>query len=250
MFQTERMDKIISILKANGFVTVKYLTKELHYSTATVNRDLNALEQMGEIVRSYGGVELKDQKALPLTFRYEFAKHEKKRLAKRAAELIEDGDTVFMDGSTTVQYMGEYILEKKDLTVLTNNLALSIFLSEYGIRVIVLGGEIVETPYMLSGADSIETASRYKADKFFFSTAGVSSDGEMSYTGDEFFTLHRTMLRNSKKSCFLTDKEKIDNPRAKIILGDFSLVSYVISDHLFDENVHLRFPDTEFIYLE
>ena len=249
MFQKERMERIISILKLHGYVTVKYLTEELHYSTATINRDLNALEQMNEVKRSYGGVELQAPRSVPVTFRYEQAKLEKKRIAKRASELIEDGDTVFMDGSTTVQYIGEYILEKKNITVLTNNTALSAFLSEYGIDVVVLGGRVMEPPYMLAGHDTVETASRYKADKCFFSTASVSRGGEMAYTGDIFFTMHKTMLRNSEKSFYLVDRKKIDHPCGRVVLGDFSLVDCVISDYRFGEDTREKFPDTEFIYV-
>ena len=250
MFQKERMEKIISILKLHGFVTVKYLTEELHYSTATINRDLNALEQMDEVKRTYGGVELKTPTTIPVIFRYEQAKPEKKRIARYAASLIMDGDTIFMDGSTTVQYIGEYLLEKKGITVLTNNTALSAFLSEHGIDTVVLGGRVMEPPYMLAGHDTVETASRYKADKCFFSTAAVSSNGEMAYTGDIFFTLHKTMLRNSEKTFYLVDRKKVNHPCAKVILGDLSLVDCVISDYRFKEQTLSLFPTTEFIHVK
>ena len=55
MYQKERIDKIMEILKENGYVTVKYLTDKLHYSNATVNRDLNIMESRKLITRSYGG---------------------------------------------------------------------------------------------------------------------------------------------------------------------------------------------------
>ena len=247
LYQKERMERILSILKTNGYVTVKYLTEELHYSTATINRDLNLLEQMNEITRSYGGVELKAPQIVPVMFRYEQGKPYKKRIAKRAAQTVEDGDTIFMDASTTVQYMGEHLLDKKNITVLTNNTALSAFLSEYGIDVIVLGGRIMEPPYMLAGMDTVETVLRYKTDKCFFSTAFVTHEGEMAYTGDIFFNMHKAMMRNAKKTFYLVDHEKIDRKGAKVVLGDFSLVDCVISDHLFSAETHARYPNTEFI---
>lgn len=58
MYQKERIDKIMEILKENGYVTVKYLIDKLHYSNATVNRDLNIMASRKLITRSYGGVEL------------------------------------------------------------------------------------------------------------------------------------------------------------------------------------------------
>lgn len=249
MYQKERIEKILAILKCNGYVTVKYLTEQLHYSTATINRDLNILEQMDKIKRSYGGVELKTPQTVPVMFRYEQGKVSKKRIAKQAAELVTDGDTIFVDGSTTAQYMGEYILEKKNITVLTNNIVLSSFLSEHGIQVIVLGGRIMEPPYMLAGHDTVETASHYKADKCFFSTAFVSKKGEMAYTGDIFFTLHKTMIRNSKETFYLVDSTKVNRVGAKVVLGDFSLINCVISDYQFDEDTHNIYPNVNFIHV-
>lgn len=115
MYQKERTDAIYNIIKEKGYVTVKYLVEEMHYSNATINRDLNILEKQALIKRSYGGAEIVEQKEVPLIFRY----HKMK-----AAELIYDGDTIFIDGSTTTESIGKYITNKKDITVITNNLAL------------------------------------------------------------------------------------------------------------------------------
>ncbi len=250
MYQNERMEAILAILRKQGYATVKYLTECLHYSTATVNRDLNRLEQAGEIKRTWGGVELLTPQTVPVLFRYDQGKPSKKRIAKRAAAEIEDGDTVFMDGSTTVQYMGHYILEKKELTVITNNIALASSLSEAGIDVVVLGGRIMEAPYMLAGTDTVETAARYKADKCFFSTAFVTEGGEMAYTGDIYFSMHRTMMRNSSRVYYLVDREKVDRAGARMVLGDLSPVDVVISDHVFSEETRRRYPSTEFVEVD
>lgn len=250
MYQKERTEQILSLLRQHGYLTVKYLTRELHYSKATVQRDLKLLEQAGQIKRTWGGVEPATPRSVPVLFRYEKAKPTKKRLGKCAAELVEDGDVIFMDGSTTVQYMREYLIEKKDLHVLTNNMALAIFFEEYGIDVTVLGGKIMEPPYMLAGTDTVETASRYRADKCFFSTSDVSSDGEMAYEGDIYFSMHKTMMRNSGEVFYLVDKDKVDKGGGRVLLGDFSLVDTVITDHAFDEAVKARYPRVRFVQVE
>ncbi len=247
MYQKERLEKIIELLEEHGYATVNYLTKQLHYSKATVNRDLNALEGAGRVVRSYGGVELSTPRAVPVLFRYERSKPAKKKLGAYAAGLVCDGDTIFIDGSTTAQYMGEYLVEKKNIHVLTNNMALAIFLCEHGIEVTVLGGKICEPPYMLAGNDTVETASHYRADKCFFSTSDVSSDGEMFYEGDIYFAMHRVMLKNSEHQYYLIGSEKVDRGGGRRILGDLSLVDHVITDHEFGEHLKARFPKVDFI---
>ncbi len=241
-----RRDAILDILKKQGYSTVSYLCQTLHYSSATINRDLNLLQSQKLIKRSYGGAELVVSKSIPLVFRYNKAKKEKRLLAIAAANLVEDGDTIFIDGSTTAQYMMQYLINKKDLTVITTNLAISTFLSEYPINVISLGGKIVEPPYVVGGDDTVMMASRYRADKMFFATASVFEDGRI---GSGRYLVHSTMLKNSKKSYYLVDSGKL-NREVKTILCDFSSVSCVISDFPFPEETKKKYQDTEFIYVK
>ena len=243
----KRTDQILDILKQQGYVTVKYLCDQLHYSTATINRDLNDLQRQKLIVRHYGGAELVAKKGVPLVFRYHKMRPAKRAISKRAAAYIQEGMTVFIDGSTTAQYMAEYIQTVKDLTVITNNLNLVTHLSEAGGRCISLGGTIVEPPYVVGGDDAAAQASTYTADIAFFSVNGISAEG-LIYDGG-YYGLHRAMLARSKKSVLLVDHEKvgIENKR---VLCDFSKVDTVISDFEFSDSVQHDFPDTEFILVE
>lgn len=193
MFRKERTDAIINILKQNGYVTVKYLTDELHYSNATISRDLSLLEKQQLVKRSYGGVELIEQKGVALPFRYHKMKSVKNKIGQKAAEYVKDGDTVFMDASTTAEYMGRYLIDKKDITVITNNMALVMYLCEHNIHTVCLGGEVVEKPHMLDGIETVENARQYHADKMFFSTTSMTNDGKLG-DGDHYYQLHLAML--------------------------------------------------------
>ena len=241
----KRTDKILEILKQQGYVTVKYLCEELHYSTATINRDLNDLQRQKLIVRHYGGAELVAKKGVPLVFRYNKMRPVKRAISKRAAAYIKEGMTVFIDGSTTSQYMAEYIQNIKDITVITNNLNLVTHLSEAGVHCISLGGTIVEPPYMVGGEDAAAQAGTYTADIAFFSVVGVSPEGVIC-DGGGYYPLHKAMLARSQKSVLLVDHEKI-GVSGKRVLCDFSKVNMVISDFAFSHSVHEEFPDTEFL---
>lgn len=249
MYQKERTDAIYNIIKENGYVTVKYLVEEMHYSNATINRDLNILEKQALIKRSYGGAEIVEQKEVPLIFRYHKMKAAKNKLGKKAAELICDGDTVFIDGSTTTESIGKYITNKKDITVITNNLALVVYLSEFNVHTICLGGHVVEIPYMLGGQTAVENAMKYHADKAFFSTGVLSLDGKIGsvqWDTGNFRLLHQIMVNNSKMNCCMMDHEKIGIDY-KSILCSVDDVDYLISDYKFDKNFCERFKNTEII---
>ena len=245
MYQKERLDNIVQLVKQYGYVTVKYLVSALHYSNATINRDLNVLVAQKKLRRSYGGVEYIENKGIALPFRYHFMHAEKLKIAKKAAELIQEGDTVFIDSSTTTECMAEFLAEKKDVTVITNNMALVLHLSEYGIQTVCLGGKIVEPPCMLGGEDTVENAMKYQVDKLFFSTGYVSKDGRIG-TG-AYHLLHTVMAKNAKEVYYLFDHEKLKESKSnERILFDFSKVKGVISDYAFEEKMKRKYPDTQF----
>lgn len=245
MYQKERLDSIMSILKEKGYVTVEYLTKKLHYSNATINRDLNILKGRNLIERSYGGAELCETVSIPLEFRYHKAKLEKNKISKLASEFILNGDTVFIDGSTTCEGIGKYLTDKKDITVITNNISLVSYLSEYGVKVICTGGEVVEPPSMLSGEYAVNTLLGINTDKIFFSTGAVSEDGSIGEVSNVFNMIYSVALKNTKEAYFLIDRSKISSD-FKYNISDFSRINGVISDYVFSDEVKKKFHNTKF----
>ena len=246
MSQKIRQEQIMHILEKQGYATVRELVALLHYSSATINRDLNALQNLRLVKRSYGGVEPADREKMPpLPLRYNFMKREKRHIGNAAAELIEDGDTVFVDGSTTTQSIGPYLMNKKNLCVITNNMQLAIMLGEFDIDVVCLGGHIVERPHMLDGDETVENAMKYHVKKAFFSTGAFSEDGRIA-SGKQYHLLHKVMLRNSEKIYFLADRSKLVDS-FELELCDFSVLDGVITDFEFPEETRERFPQTAFI---
>lgn len=245
MYQKERIDNILSTLKENGYVTVKYLTEALHYSNATINRDLNIMEGRKLIVRSYGGAELLESVSVPLEFRYHKAKLAKRRISKLAADMICDGDTVFIDGTTTSEGIGDFITDKKDITVITNNMALAAHLSEYGIKAVCTGGNVIEAPYMLDGNDAVHTILRYNTDKMFFSSGGVSDSGVIKSGTLSYSQIYDAALKNADKVYYLIDKSKY-NIHLKYNLTDFSEIDTVICDFDFPEETVKKYGNTKF----
>ncbi len=246
MYQNERLNEIIRILQENGYTTVKYLTDKLHYSTATINRDLNILEKQNLLKRSYGGAEIENPKSIPLPFRTHKMNAEKNRIGKIAADLIEDGDVIFIGGSTTCRRIAPHITERKDLTVITNDMGMTSFLSEYGVKVICLGGEVFEIPDILCGNITVENAMIYSANKFFFSTGAISDKGEIK-GGDIYHAMYKVMARNSEKNFYLADHEKLNVPNMPINYFNVSEMAYVITDFNFSDEFKKKYPNTVFL---
>lgn len=247
MSQKIRQEQILHILKQQGYVTVRYLVDALQYSTATVNRDLNAMQLRGLVRRSYGGVELTEQHRLPPLVQREFyRKQEKRRIAREAAGHIRSGDTVFLDASTTVQYIVPFLFQKKDVRVITNSLRVASELGDSGLEVICLGGGITERPYVLDGDITVENAMKYRPDIMFFSVGQVTKDGAIQAA---HYLLYKTLLKSSREVWFLTDRTKLTD-RLSNVLCDFSCLTGCISDFDFPEQTKQQFPNVQFTVAE
>ena len=244
MNQGKRLEEIVNLITENGYITAKYLTEKLHYSTATINRDLNLLQSKGIIKRNYGGVELVKQHTEKLPFRYHKMHAEKNRLAKLASALVEDGDVIFIDGSTTTEFMSKYLTEKSNITVISNNIQLLSYLSDHGVNSICLGGRVCEPPAMLGGGLTLENLSHFCTDKMFFATVGVTFDGKI-LSSEYGYNYIKTAANNTKTVIYLVDHDKVVEPKNEFIACDFNDVDYVISD--FDFACKEKYKNTKFI---
>lgn len=242
-----RQEKILEIVEEKGYVTVKHLSEELCYSTATINRDLNELQKRKLITRSYGGAELTRATYVPIHFRAHKMRVEKRQIGRTAASFVCDGDTIFIDGSTTAQCMQQYIMGKKEITVITNNMLLAVDLSNSGIKVVCLGGEVAEPPCMLMGTETVMNASRYRVDKMFFSTGGLSADGVIA--SGIYDLMLKTIAKNAGQVFYLVDRKKLDQ-HFSTVYGDLSEIDVVISDHEFCEEIKSKYGNTRFVTAE
>lgn len=245
MYQKERLDEILKILRDNHYVTVEYLVKTIKYSPATIRRDLTMLEKQGLVARSHGGVEIKAEGATPFVFRQHSMKYSKNKAAEAAAKLIKDNDTVFIDGSTSCQLIYHYLENKKDITVVTNNMMLASHLSECGIKTYCTGGVVLEIPGILSGNVTNDTYARFHADIMFFSTRAMG-DGNIYESNEVYFQHHKIMLKNSDKHVYIGMEDKIEK-KSRMIVCTLDDIDYVISDAEFDREIVERFKNTKFI---
>lgn len=246
MYQQERMNEIIRILKTTHYATVDYLVERIKYSPASIRRDLTALEKQGLVKRSYGGVEINAENSTPFKFRQHSMKSAKNKMAEYASTLIKDGDIVFIDGSTTTQFLGHHIITKKDICVVTNNMMLASDLHEHGIEVYCTGGLVTESPGTLSGMMTAKVFSLFHANIMFFSTDGINDKGIITIKPEGYHLHNRAMLDNSDKHVYMCSSDKT-NRSVKLVQCDLSEVDYFISDKKADEKLVEKYKNTKFV---
>lgn len=246
MYQQERMDEIMKILRENHYVTVDYLVKEIRYSPASIRRDLTLLEKQGLVKRSYGGVSYKDPNISPFRFRQHSMKTAKNAIAKKASALVKNGETIFLDGSSTTQYMGQFLTEKKGITVVTCNMILADFLSEHGVNTYLTGGRVVEYPGILGGEIMLEALAKFSIDTAFFSSTALNLNGQILSLGEGGVRNHLAFRRASKRLVYLCGSDKFDS-EGKLVSMTLSDVDVFISDERLPKELTEKFSETLFL---
>lgn len=250
MSKEERYAQILDILRTRGNVTVGYLAKKLFVSPSTIRRDYQELEARGLLHHTYGKATLNygEEAGLPILLRRKSMPEAKLNIGKRAAELIRDGDIIFIDGSSTALCMVEHLSRFNHLTVVTNGLHALAQLEHFSnMTVYSLGGLRMNNSMALTGQFAIDNLSRMHIDKCFFSTTGVSQSGRLLAAIEPEMGVVSMALARSSTKIFLCDSSKIGKTYL-LELCKISDVDYVISDAEFFESVEKPEDcETEFI---
>ncbi len=210
MFGLERLDRILEIMRDEKTITVTWLAGALFVSEATVRRDLAALEKRGLVRRSYGGAALVTaHKDVPLYLREGEQAEAKSIIGKRAAALVQDGDVILLDASSTAYSVIPYLSGLTNLVVITSGLKAAMALGEMHIKTLVTGGVMIDNSYSFIGHHADRLIADINADIAFFSCRGVSRDGRLTDSSMEEVELRRLMLRHARRKVFLAASSKI-----------------------------------------
>jgi DeoR/GlpR family transcriptional regulator of sugar metabolism len=204
-----RSEEILQLINFEGKLSVEEIATRTFASPATIRRNLIKLEQQGLIHRHHGGAESVLSLRPPQIVRHQYNQKEKKIIAERASALVSADSCIFIDASTTLQYMIPHLSLIKNLTVYTNGADTAIRLAEARIRVICTGGELLSESMAYIGAQAIDTLRRVYFDAMFFSSAGFDSNIVSDWSESET-VLRRTVMEQSDKKYFLADSTKQD----------------------------------------
>ncbi len=210
MYNIERQAQLIEILEKNKSISVAKLSKMLYVSAPTIRRDLTVLENQGKVVRTHGGVVLKQaaEKEIPLMLREDQNSKSKKIIAQKAAAYVNDGDVIFLDASSTVAHIVPFLKNLKDIIVVTNSPLISIKLGEENIKNFCTGGMLLLHSIAYVGSEAERFISTVNADVFFFSSRGYEESGNITDSSIEEAAIRKAMMRNSEKVFYLCDNSK------------------------------------------
>lgn len=187
--QDERMQEVLRMLETRDSVHVAELAKEFAVSEVTVRSDLGQLARQGLVARVRGGVRplQRGQSELGFDFRLRLEVERKQAIARAAASMVDEGEAVALDSSTTAYYLALELRAKQELVVVTNGLLIAAALADApGITVLVTGGMLRLHAMSLVGDLGADVLRATRISKGFLGARGLSLDrGLMDLNPDE-----------------------------------------------------------------
>ena len=221
-FKEERLKLILQEIQENANVLVPDLAKKFHVSESTIRLDLTELESDNKIVRTHGGAIVKEEifnnnllNSESIRNRMTYLQKEKDAIGKKAASLIQDGDTLLIDGGSTTAYVIKYLGNKRNLTIITNSL---IFIQEVivnpNINLFVLGGLAFSKHGVTVGSLTNEALSNFYPNKTILGIDGLSVDrGLMAADASvpAIAAVKSAMIEISDQLIIVCDHTKLNN---------------------------------------
>ncbi len=207
----ERQQIILELVQKNDVVKLQDFVDVTGASESTIRRDLSQLEEMNKLKRVHGGAARIHQKGKEPSILEKASVYlaEKKRIAKMAADLVNDGDCIFLDAGTTTFQMIPY-LENKQITVVTNGFAHIQSLMEKGLATYIVGGFMKNKTGAIIGSKAIQSLLEYNFDKAFIGANGVHHKSGYTTPDPEEANVKKLAIKLANESFILADSSKIN----------------------------------------
>lgn len=232
MLALERRNQILEKLQEEKKVVVSELSQLYNVSEETIRRDLDKLDKDGLCIKSYGGAVINDNTSIDMPFNVRKKRNVtgKQKIAELIADLIQDGDHIMLDASTTAVFVAKAIKNKQKLTVITNSIEIIIELSDVPDWTIVSSGGTVKSGYLaMVGAHAVERLISFNVEKSIISCKGFDLEKGFTDSNEQFSHAKKAMMRAGEKCILAVDSSKFGTVSFSKI-GDMSKIDIVVTD--------------------
>ena len=225
---SEREKEILDLITTDPALSVSKLSQRLGVSTVTIRADLGRLESQGLIIRTRGG-------ALPafhpeILRRQKSRMEEKHRIARKAASLVDDGDTIIIEAGTTTSLIARYLMGKRNIRIVTNStLILPYARTNPGINLSVVGGTFRPETESMVGPVALSQLDAFYVRLAFVGADGFSVKNGLSSHISEAAAVLKKMVERADKSVLVADSSKVGKTGFVSVLP-ITLVDILIVD--------------------
>lgn len=231
MLPAERKQKTLDVLLTNGKVGVAELAERFNVTRETVRRDLEKLEAEGVLERTHGGavaIVERDQD-LPYLTRESFHRPAKQQIAHKAAQLIDEGNALMLDSSSTVFEMLPALAGLADLQLISNSLRLAAAGAESEHALITVGGELRKKSLAFVGGLAEESLARFNVDWALIGCKALHAETGVLESNLAEAQIKRVMMTHARQVALLIHHTKFDRS-ALVQIAELSRVDVVITD--------------------
>lgn len=225
----ERRAQILEQLFTRQTVTASEVARTVGVSEATVRRDLRALAEDGRVRLVHGGATLSKGSDYSLQAKSQRNVEAKRQIARLAAELVADGDQIFLGSGSTTFEMAAHLKRRHGLSVITNSARLALALDSPSLNIILLGGHYRADRMDMVGALALNALDQLRGYKAFMGVDGVSMDFGLSAADMDGAHLYRMAAERAREIILIVDSSKFQAPSLWKIVG-WDAVSVVVTD--------------------
>jgi DeoR/GlpR family transcriptional regulator of sugar metabolism len=237
--QEKRLDAIAELVLASGTLRIDELSEVFSVSSMTIHRDLDLLDQRGILRKTRGAATAVASSLFEASTEYRIrqSKQAKKSLALSALALIEPGQSVMMDDSTTGLHLARLLREKLPLTVITNfQRVADLLINNPGIQTIMTGGQFYRWCDAYMGTIALNAVHSLRADIVFMSSPAVTN-GVCYHQHHDAVLLKQAMIESAEHKVLYLDhtKFKMRALHAHLKISDFDTV--IVDSETAPENI-------------
>ncbi|MGK9124902.1 DeoR/GlpR family DNA-binding transcription regulator [Olivibacter sp. SA151] len=212
MVKEQRLDHILTVLKGSEMVTYELLAQSLKVSEDTIRRDIDILHKNGLLSKVRGGAILRSRNPLTFQDRSSYLKKGKDVIALKAQQFVKNGQTIFMDGGTTICAVATQFPFNAHFRVVTNNQALvPILAKNKGIEIVVLGGVYNRDTETNVGTRTCQEVSMYVADAYLMGACAADPNHGITARIREDGDVKQSMMNAALKTIVLSNHEKLNH---------------------------------------
>lgn len=244
MLPVERQKNYLSLLSNNDVVAISYFMAEFDVSIETVRRDLSILEKQDKIEKVYGGAKLKKSILSEPSIEERMINNLKQKdlIGKKCSEFINDGDCIFIDSGSTTYHITKHIRDKKNLTIITNSIAVVNELINTDFDIIIIGGRIRHEERSVVTYDYIFNFEQLNIQKSFICAGGITVENGISDYNMQEAVTRKKIIERSKEIYVAADSSKLGRD-VIISIAPLNKIDYIITDYLLDKRITRSFKE-------
>lgn len=232
LLREERKREISRFINENKKATVTELSRLFRVSESTIRRDLGELDEQGVIQRAHGGAVIVEHAAPepPIIQRMVESAEEKRRVGRPAAELVRDGETVFVGSGTTTLEVARNLVDRENLTVITNALNIaSVFAGKSNVSVIVVGGLLRHSELSMLGHIAEQTLEELNAARVIMGMRAISIEHGLTSDYLPEAMTDRAIIRSAPEVILVADHSKFGKVSTALV-APITAVHRIVTD--------------------